>query len=85
MSPSQWRSSSVPLINLRIPPNVAKQRLGKNVTAATSTHATTTKNLLGSSFSMRPVLYQGKYAIYFSQKFLLNITCINFMLQSISD
>jgi hypothetical protein len=36
---------------------VARQRLGKNVTAATNTH-TTIEELLDVSFSMRPVSYQ---------------------------
>jgi hypothetical protein len=37
---------------------VAGQRLGKNVTAASNTHATI--ELLDASFSMRYVSYQGK-------------------------
>jgi hypothetical protein len=41
------------------PPIVARQRLGKNVTAVTNTHATIEK-LLGASFSVWPVSYQGK-------------------------
>jgi hypothetical protein len=41
------------------PPIVARQRLGKNVTVATNTHATL-EELLGASFSMRSVSYQGK-------------------------
>jgi hypothetical protein len=41
------------------PPIVARQRLGKNVTAAINTHATI-EELLDTSFSMRSVSYQGK-------------------------
>jgi hypothetical protein len=40
------------------PPIVARQLLGRNVTAVTSTHAI--EELLDASFSMRPVSYQGK-------------------------
>jgi hypothetical protein len=38
---------------------VARQRLGRNVTAVTNTHATI-EELLDASFSMWPVSYQGK-------------------------
>jgi hypothetical protein len=38
---------------------VARQRLGRNVTAVTNTH-TTIEELLGESFSVWPVSYQGK-------------------------
>jgi hypothetical protein len=38
---------------------VAKQRLGKNITAATNTEAKI-KEILDASFSMRPALYQRK-------------------------
>jgi hypothetical protein len=41
------------------PSIVARQRLIKNVTAATNTH-TTIEELLESSFYMRSVSYQGK-------------------------
>jgi hypothetical protein len=41
------------------PHTVTKQRLGKNVTAATSTHATI-EELLGASFSMQSVSHQIK-------------------------
>jgi hypothetical protein len=44
---------------MRIPFIVARQWLGKNVTAATNTHATTEK-LLGALLSMRSVSYQKK-------------------------
>jgi hypothetical protein len=44
------------------PPIVAKQRLGKNVTAATNTHATI-EELLGASFSVGSMSYEGKEAI----------------------
>jgi hypothetical protein len=43
------------------PPIVARQLLGRNVTAVTNTHATI-EELLEVSFSMWPVSYQGKYA-----------------------
>jgi hypothetical protein len=42
-----------------ISPLVASQRLGKNFTVATNTHATIEKSL-DVSFSMRSVSYQGK-------------------------
>jgi hypothetical protein len=48
---------------------VARQRLGRNVTAVTNTHATI-EELLVTSFSMRSVSYLGKYAISSSQNFL---------------
>jgi hypothetical protein len=38
---------------------VARQRLGRNVTAVTNAHATI-EELLDASFSMWPVSYQGK-------------------------
>jgi hypothetical protein len=41
------------------PPIVARQRLGKRVTAATNTHATV-KELLDASFYMRFVRYKTK-------------------------
>jgi hypothetical protein len=41
------------------PPIVARQRLCRNVTAVTNAHATI-QELLDASFSMWPVLYQGK-------------------------
>jgi hypothetical protein len=44
---------------LCIPLIVARQRLGRNVTAGTSTLATVEK-LLDESFSMWPVSFQGK-------------------------
>jgi hypothetical protein len=40
-------------------PNVARQRLGRNVTAVTNTHAAM-EELLDASFSIWPVSYQGK-------------------------
>jgi hypothetical protein len=40
-------------------PIVAKQRLGRNVTAVTNTHATV-EELLDALFLMWPVSYQGK-------------------------
>jgi hypothetical protein len=54
---------------LCIPPIVARQRLGRNVTAVTNTYATI-EELLDASFSMRSVSYQGKQAISSSQSFL---------------
>jgi hypothetical protein len=54
------------------PPIVARQRVGRNVTGVTNTHATIGK-LLDASFSMWPVSYQGKKAISSSQNFLLKI------------
>jgi hypothetical protein len=48
---------------------VARQRLGRNVTAVTNT-LTTIEKLLDASFSMWPVSYQGKQAISSSQNFL---------------
>jgi hypothetical protein len=43
-----------------VPPIVARQRLGRNVTAVTNTHATIDE-LLDASFSMWPVSYQGSF------------------------
>jgi hypothetical protein len=45
--------------SVKIPPIVARQPLGRNVTAVTNTHATI-EELLDASFSMWPVSYQGK-------------------------
>jgi hypothetical protein len=39
-------------------PLIARQRLGKNITAATNTHATIEELLEAPSLSMRPVSYQ---------------------------
>jgi hypothetical protein len=59
---------------LRIPLIIARQRLGRNVTAVTNTHATI-EGLLYASFSMWPVSYQGKYAISSSsQNFLFSLS-----------
>jgi hypothetical protein len=44
------------------PPIVARQRVGRNVTTVTNTHAKI-EELLDASFSMLPVSYQKKYAI----------------------
>jgi hypothetical protein len=41
-----------------VPPIVARQRLGRNVTAVTNTHGRIGE-LLAASFSVWPVLYQG--------------------------
>jgi hypothetical protein len=60
-----WIYTSTPpyvlslLGNGKFPLIVASQRLGRNVTAVTNTHATI-EELLDASFSMRPVSYQGK-------------------------
>jgi hypothetical protein len=51
------------------PPILARQRLGRNVTAVTNTHETI--ELLDASFSMWSVSYQGNYPITSSQNFLL--------------
>jgi hypothetical protein len=59
--------------SVKNPPIVARQRLGRNVTAIKNTHATI-EELLDASFSMWPVSYQGKYAISSSQNFLFNDT-----------
>jgi hypothetical protein len=48
---------------------VARQRLSRNVTAVTNAHATI-EELLDTSFSMRSVSYQGKWAISSSENFL---------------
>jgi hypothetical protein len=44
-------------VSVCVPPVIARQRLGKNVSAATNTH-TTTEDLLDASFSMRSVSHQ---------------------------
>jgi hypothetical protein len=51
------------------PPFVARQRLGKNVTAATNTHAKINE-LLDASFSMRSVSYQRRVGDSFFPEFL---------------
>jgi hypothetical protein len=51
-------------------PVVARQRLGRNVTAVANSHATI-EELLDASSSMWSVSYQGKEAISSSQNFLL--------------
>jgi hypothetical protein len=43
-------------------PIVARQRLGKNVIAATNTHSTI-EELLDASFSVGSVSYEGKWTI----------------------
>jgi hypothetical protein len=45
-------------VSVCVSPIIARQRLGKNVTAATNTHATI--ELLDASFPMRSVSYEGK-------------------------
>jgi hypothetical protein len=46
-------------VSICVSPLAARQRLGKNVTAATNTHATV-EELLNVSFPMRSVSYQRK-------------------------
>jgi hypothetical protein len=60
-------------VSLCVPPIVARQRLGKNVTAATTTYATI-KELLNESCT-RSVSYQRVYAISSSQYFLFAHIC----------
>jgi hypothetical protein len=55
--------------SVKNPPIFAMQRLGRNVTAVTNTHARI-EELLDESFSMWPVSYEGKWAISSSQNFL---------------
>jgi hypothetical protein len=55
---------------------VAEQRLGKNVTAATNTHATK-EELLDALFSMRSVSYQRKVGDYFFPELLVFTFKIN--------
>jgi hypothetical protein len=54
------------------PPIVARQRLGKNVTAATNTHETI-EELLDVSFSIRSVRYERKVGDQFFPELLLEI------------
>jgi hypothetical protein len=54
------------------PPIVARQRLGRNVTAVMNTHATI-EELLDASFSAWPVSYQGNQVISSSQNFLFSV------------
>jgi hypothetical protein len=54
-------------------PIVARQRMGKNVTAATNTH-TTIEELLDASLSMLSVSYQRKVSEqFFPELFVFNI------------
>jgi hypothetical protein len=55
-----------------VSPIVARQRLGRNVTAVTNTHATI-EELLDASFSMWPLSHQVKQAIRSSHNFLFHI------------
>jgi hypothetical protein len=61
------------------PPVVARQRVSRNVTAVTSTHARTDE-LLDASFSMLPCRIRGKQEISSSQNFLL--CTLSFILQT---
>jgi hypothetical protein len=45
-------------VRVCMPPIVARQRLGRNVTEVTNTHATI-EDLFDASFLMWPVSYQG--------------------------
>jgi hypothetical protein len=53
------------------PPVVDKQRLGKNVTAATNTDATI-EELLDASFSLRSLSYERKVGDKFFPEFLVS-------------
>jgi hypothetical protein len=64
-----------PPIRLCVYPFVARQRLGKNITAATNTHVTI-KELSDGSFTKRSVLYEGKWAISSSQNFLFSVNAL---------
>jgi hypothetical protein len=59
------------------PPVVSRQRLGKNVSVATNTHATV-EQLLEASFSMRCVSYQRKVC----GKFFAELLVIHYEIQS---
>jgi hypothetical protein len=52
-----------------------RERLGKNVTPATNTHATI-GHLLDTSFSMRSVWYQRKVGDYFFPELLVFFSCV---------
>jgi hypothetical protein len=69
LSPSQQPNKKF-LSSVYVPPIVARQRLGTNVTVVTNTHATI-EELLDASFPMWLVSYRGKKAIGSSQNFLL--------------
>jgi hypothetical protein len=58
LTPSQRRISISPVSLSKYLPIVARQRLGKNVSAAVNTHAT--KEEMLDSISMRFVSYQNK-------------------------
>jgi hypothetical protein len=53
----------------------ARQRLGKNITAAMNTYPTI-EELLDGSFSMLPVSYERKYTISSSQNFLFSVNAL---------
>jgi hypothetical protein len=59
----------------RICTPLSRQRLGKNVTAATNTHETGGE-LLDASFSMRSVSYQRKVRDYYFPELLVSKFCI---------
>jgi hypothetical protein len=63
-------------VSMCIPPIVARQRLGKNVTAATKTQ-TTTEELLDASISMQSVSYQRKVSDWFLAELLI-FQCLRF-------
>jgi hypothetical protein len=69
ISTSYFINPSHSPVSICVSPIVARQRLGKDVTAATNTHATI-EEMLDASFSTRSVSYQRKYVIGSSQNFL---------------
>jgi hypothetical protein len=58
---------------------VAKQRLGKHVTAATNKHSTI-KKFRNASLSMQSVSYQRKIGYYFFPKLLVSLLSLSLML-----
>jgi hypothetical protein len=71
--PSGVLHTSLPpvCVSVYVSPIVAEQRFGRNVNAATNTHATI-KELL-DAFSMRSVLYEKQQAVSSSQNFLFSL------------
>jgi hypothetical protein len=66
------------------PPIVARQRLGKNVTAATNTQATI-EGLLDMSFSMWDGSYQRKVGNCSSRNFLFLSVLITFVKRNVRN
>jgi hypothetical protein len=58
--------------SVKNPSMVARQRLGRNVTVVTNTHATI-EELLDASFPMWPVSYQKSRRIFLSRTSCLNV------------